>query len=312
MKLPRGVFTFSLDLEMAWGTRRTQLPAITKPYFQRTRNAIKSLLTLFEKYEVSATWAIVGALLLGEGKQKHPYLSENRFAEIPPGDSSTQPFWYGEDIIELILNCKTPQEIACHTLTHPLLSMEATGEEEFRKDLKRFMELFEEKGIERPVTFIYPKAQMIHFDVLSEFGFRCFRGPERKWFEAIPGTLLSAGVRLIDAQLAATPNVKLPVRHPNGLWVIPSSQFYSPFMRVGKYVSVRARVKKAIRGLKMAAAKKAVFHLWTHPWNLGFKTDTLIGGLDHILAESARLRSLNQLDILPMGAITRELDSQKH
>ncbi len=308
--LRKGVFTFSLDLELAWGTRRTKPMSQTEPFFRGTREAIIKLLSLFDKYDISATWAITGALLLGSKDKKHPWLKGDGCSDIPTGDSSNQPFWYGEDIFSLLQQSKIPQEFACHTLTHPLLSMEHIRKAEFANEIELFLRLFENKNIERPLSFIFPKAQMNHHSLLTEYGFRCFRGPEARWYESLPGTIPSAVLRLLDALLAFAPVVDTPKKHQGGLWIIPSSQFYAPFMRVGKYVSVRARVKKAIRGLKKAAAKKAIFHLWTHPWNLGCKTDLLIDGLDQILSEAARLRSLNQLDILPMGAIARKLDEQ--
>ena len=46
--------------------------------------------------------------------------------------------------------------------------------------------------------FIFPKAKMGHFDLLAEMGFRCYRGPESKWFESLPGELVRAGMRLLD------------------------------------------------------------------------------------------------------------------
>lgn len=305
-----GVFTFSLDFELAWGTRETKPLATMRPYLQGTRAAIYHLLQLFEKYEISATWATVGAILLNSTNEKHPWLRKDNLSDVPEGNNTTQPFWYGEDIVESILSCKVPQELGCHTLTHPLVSRNSNDRGEFRTELKRFLELFEKKNIERPISFIYPKAQMRHFDILAELGFRCFRGPENRWYEKIPGTFSSAAFRFFDAILALQPQVKKPQKHPSGLWVIPSSQFYSPFMRVGKYVSVRARVRKAIRGLHKAVETNGVFHLWAHPFNLGVCTNDLLTGLDIILSEAQNLRTSGKLDILPMGSLAKKLDSK--
>ena len=89
--------------------------------------------------------------------------------------------------------------------------------------------------------------------------------------------------------------------------MIPASQFYSPFMSVGKYVSLEARVQTAIRGLHLAARTGRVFHLWTHPFNLGVRSEELLEGLDRILGEAACLRDAGELDILPMGEIAERL-----
>lgn len=309
--LERGLFTFSLDFELAWGTRgRPKAPAMP-PFFRGTRSAIRGLLRRFEQYDVSATWAVVGALLLRseDGRTRHPWLADPRFDNVPAGDSRSHPFWYADDVVDALLNCRVPQEIGCHTLTHAFVDPQPAGREAFREELQRFLELFQELGWERPRSFIFPKAKMGHFDVLEEMGFRCYRGPESKWFESLPGEVVRAGIRLLDARMACRPRVDRPQLAGQRLWMIPASQFYSPFMSVGKYVSLEARVRTAVRGLQSAARTGGVFHLWTHPFNLGVRSEELLAGLDRILSEAARLRDAGEIDILPMGEIAEQLSA---
>ncbi|HUG91873.1 MAG TPA: hypothetical protein VML55_13630 [Planctomycetaceae bacterium] len=309
--LNQGVFTFSLDFELAWGTRGRRYASSVPPFLDGTRVAVAGLLKLFEKYEVSATWAIVGALLTGsDDGGKHPLLDGPAFADVPAGNARTAPHWYAEDVIESIRGCPVPQEIGCHTLSHLYVDPALTGREAFRRDLHGFRRLFDELGLAQPGSFIFPKAIMGHFDVLAETGFRCYRGPESKWFERLPGVLAPAAMRMVDARLALPPTVGSPSLGPEGLWVIPSSQFYSPFMSVGRYVSVAARVRKALEGLRRAAQRRQVFHLWTHPFNLGCRTRELLAGLEQIVAEARRLCDAGELEICSMGAIARQLDER--
>ena len=311
--LNKGVFVISLDFELAWGTRGRPAASRVGPWLDGTRDAVCSLLKLFEQYEVPATWALVGSLLMGrsEHDSRHPWLPESEFTDIPIGDSTTAPRWYAEDMVEWLLEHPSDQEIACHTLTHRFVDPTPAGRERFRQDLQRFRQLFDERYLEQPTSFIYPKAKMAHFDVLIEEGFRCIRGPEDKWFESLPGTLLPAGFRLLDARMAVEPKVRLPNRTEDGLWVLPSSQFYSPLMSVGKRVSVPARVRKAIKGLRQAAAQKRLYHLWTHPFNLGMHTGELLDGFEQILQEAFRLREAGELEILTMRGLTTRLDLQR-
>jgi hypothetical protein len=213
--------------------------------------------------------------------------------------------------LEWLLDHPAGQEIACHTLTHRFVDPTAEGRELFREELQRYRRLFDERYLEQPTSFIFPKAKMAHYDVLVQEGFRCIRGPEDKWFESLPGTLPSAGFRLLDAKLAVRPKVGLPRQTPEGLWVLPSSQFYSPLMSVGKRVSVHARVRKATKGLRQAASRKQLFHLWTHPFNLGMRTDELLGGFEEILREACRLRDAGELEILTMRELTARLDRRQ-
>ena len=310
VRLSRGVFTFSLDLELAWGTRKRANAAFMEPFLSGTREAVLRLLELFEEFNISGTWATVGALLLGNGddSKRHPWLEGNDFADVPSGDTVSQPDWYAEDIIHALRDCGVPQDIGCHTLTHGFVNPEPEGRKQFREELIRSLQVFDEYGLEKPTSFIFPKAKMGHFDVLAEVGFRSFRGPENKWFESLPGVRLPAALRLIDARLASCPRADIPQYHPAGLWMIPSSQFYSPFYNVGKYVSVRARVKKAIKGLHHACENKGVYHLWTHPFNLGVRTDELLAGLREIFTEADVLQKKGQLEILSMKDLAEQGD----
>ena len=309
--LPKGVMIFSLDLELAWGTRGRPSAAHVGPYLDGTRYAIDRLLTLFEDHEVPATWAIVGSLLLGRGTDdSHDWLSDDRFRDVPRGNSITEPRWYAEDILRSIQECSTTQEIGCHTLTHLYVDPTPAGREAFREELRRFRQLFDQLLLEQPITFIYPKAMMGHFDVLAEEGFRCFRGPEPRWYESLPGVHLPAAIRVLDGKLALTPNVSLPQLTKERLWMLPSSQFYSPRMSVGRHVTVAQRVRKACEGLRKAALDRGIFHLWTHPFNLGQSTDELIEGLDAILREARQLRDEDRLEIVSMGELAMQLDRE--
>jgi glycosyltransferase involved in cell wall biosynthesis/peptidoglycan/xylan/chitin deacetylase (PgdA/CDA1 family) len=307
-----GVFVFSLDFELAWGTRGRPAATRVGPCLDGTRAAVRKLLSLFEQYQIPATWATVGSLLLGQPAEqgRHAWLSDVAFSDIPAGDAATAPRWYAEDILEWLRDHPADQELACHTLTHRFVDPTPAGREAFRVDLQRFRQLFAERYLTQPVSFIYPKARMAHFDVLVDEGFRCIRGPEDKWFEYLPGTLLPAGFRLLDARLALRPKVRLPWQTTDGLWVLPSSQFYSPLMSVGKRVSIDARVRKAVRGLRQAARQKRLFHLWTHPFNLGTRSDQLLGGIERILQEACRLREAGRLEILTMRDLTMRLDGR--
>ena len=308
--LPRGAFTLSLDFELAWGTRGRPRAADVPPFLDGTRNAIRQLLKLLEEYEIPATWVAVGALWMPaeDGVTKHPWLQTERLAEVPAGDCHTQPHWYAEDILADLTRCRVPQELGCHTLTHTYVKPGAAGRQELERELVQFLALFEQLGLPRPRSFIFPKASMAHFDLLAEQRFSAYRGPENKWFESLPGQLPRAALRLLDAKLAVAPRVLKPKRIHEKLWMIPASQFYSPFMSVGSRVTVADRVNKGLKGLHKAVRSRGVYHLWTHPFNLGCGTDQLLSGLQQIFAEAARLRDAGQLETLSMGDMTERLN----
>ena len=59
-----GVLTISIDVELAWG--RCDIPLTSQEFdaLSRERVIIQRLLALFATYQVQATWAIVGHLML--------------------------------------------------------------------------------------------------------------------------------------------------------------------------------------------------------------------------------------------------------
>jgi glycosyltransferase involved in cell wall biosynthesis len=311
--IPKGVFLFSLDCGLAWGENGQPPGPRGGPCLEAAHAAISRLLDLFAKYGIPGTWATVGTLLVG-GHDKQPQytrLSSKVCSDVLAGDWTAAPAWFAESILEGILECPVAQEIACHGLTHEIVRPGSDGRCSFARDLQGFRGLADEFLLEKPVTFIYPRHVMAHFDVLAQNGFRCIRGALDDWFEKLPGKAARAGLRLIDAMLARPPHVGLPRRLPCGLWVLPPSQFYAPRMGVGKHVSVEARVRKAVKGLRMAAKRKAIFHLWTHPFNLGVGTDDLLRGLDTILAEARHLADAGEIEITTMGELAAQLEQER-
>ena len=306
-----GSFVISLDFELAWGTRGRPAAAKVGPYLDGSRDAITQMLDLFEEFNVSATWATVGALLMTQSgaQRRHRMITGPRFDDIPVGDHLSAPNWYAEDILDQILNCPVPQEIGCHTLTHLYVNTQREGRQELADELDLFLELFEELRLPRPRSFVFPKAYQAHFDLLAERDFYAYRGPEDRWYESLPGTLPAAGIRLADSVAGLTPRVRRCEHHSRNLWMIPASQFYSPFMGVGRYVPLQSRVRKVVNGLNHAAKHGGVYHLWTHPFNMGYRTEELLLGLKQILEHADQLRSAGKLKIQTMAEQTSKSTS---
>lgn len=303
-----GRLIISLDFELAWGTRGRPTAKRVQAYLPGTRNAIRKLLAVFQQHRVPATWVAVGALALG-GPTRHPWLSGPEFADIPVGDHRTEPHWYAEDIFEWLREAEPAQDIGCHTLTHLFVQDTPECREAFDLELARSVELFQQLGLPRPRSFIFPKHFMAHFDLLARHGFKCYRGPESGWFERLPGSVVRAGFRLLDAKLRRPPCVRHAVKTAEGLWEIPSSQYYSPFQSVGRWVSLEDRVAKARRGIQRAAATGGVYHLWTHPFNLGLRTDELIAGIVQILEYAQTFVQRGQLEFTSMAGYAAELEA---
>jgi hypothetical protein len=317
--LTRGVFTLSLDTELAWGSVHAGHLKEREPLFRQTRECIGRLLKLMEKYQIRATWAVVGHLFLERCQPvngiKHPEIIRPKYGWFPddwflPDPCSRledAPIWYGRDIIQQILNCQVTQEIGCHTFSHVRVGEQGCSRECFASELRTCSVEAEKLGLTLQ-SFVFPRNSVGHLDVLAKAGFIAYRGPTFRWFERLPGIVSEIG-HLLDNILPVAPPVVLPQRE-NNLWNLPASYFYPPADRGWGLLPVSSRVGKVKQGLRQAAKKRRIFHLWFHPFNLASHPEKLLGGLEAIFAEVCRYRDLGLLNNLTMGELGHNLKLQ--
>ncbi|QQG47060.1 MAG: polysaccharide deacetylase family protein [Candidatus Woesebacteria bacterium] len=136
-----GTFCISIDTELLWGRKDLDY----SKFIERTkkeRDIIKKLLSLFSKYNINTTWAIVGKL-------------------YEKGDE----FWCGKDIVEMIKK-KRIHELASHSYSH----------EDFTKiSRKKAKQEFKKP---RAFSFIFPRNHIAYLDLLKKSGFKAYRGPD--------------------------------------------------------------------------------------------------------------------------------------
>ena len=117
--LNSGVFLLSIDTELAWGGVHSGSFVRRRHMYEGTRDAISRLLEIAERYDIRATWAVVGHLLLDKctpvNGRKHPELVRPSYSWFsgdwlkhdPCSDAAMEPFWYGPDIVESIMSCRS-------------------------------------------------------------------------------------------------------------------------------------------------------------------------------------------------------------
>jgi len=143
-----------------------------------------------------------------------------------------------------------------------------------------------------------------HVEVLKEYGFDCYRGPESEQYVGsnLPHLFKRLG-NLWDVVIAAKPPTVLPEYTEAQLWNIPGSMIYFPMHGLRRYIPVSRRVKRAIKGLNAAAEERRVFHLWFHPTNFADETEAMFGGLRQILERASLLRDRDELKISSMSEV---------
>jgi peptidoglycan/xylan/chitin deacetylase (PgdA/CDA1 family) len=314
--LKRGVFILSLDEELAWGSvHGGSLPQRTA-LFQQARPCIIRLLKLLEKYQIHATWALVGHLFLEQCQPvngiKHPEIIRPKYSWYPHdwflADPCSRleeaPLWYGRDIIQQIQSCQVAQEIGCHTFSHVRVGEPGCSRECFVSELQACRVEAEKFGLNLR-SFVFPRNSVGHLDALVEAGFITYRGNAPSSFVRLPG--IAAGIcRQLGYLLPFAAPVVLPKRE-NGLWNLPASYFFPPTHRWWRLLSDMSRVYKIKQGLQKAAKKRFIFHLWFHPFNLASQPDKLFNELEVIFAEVCRYRDAGRLDNLTMGELAHNL-----
>jgi peptidoglycan/xylan/chitin deacetylase (PgdA/CDA1 family) len=308
-----GSFVLTLDTELIWGSFDHMSAAEFEARYPDVRSTIRALVEMFDRYEMAATWAVLGHVFLrechrGADGSAHPELvhpeqswfSGDWLAADPCTDRERDPLWYGDDVLDLIQSARTPQEIGCHSFSHALFDDPALTAEAIRSDLGRCIELARGRGLELR-SFVFPRNREGHHELLREHGFRAFRGVDPTWHASVPGPAGRAA-HLLDQGMALPPPVSHPVERLPGLWDVPGSMLFMHRSGLRRAVPLGSRVLKAKIGLRRATGGR-VFHLWTHPFNVASDPRGLLRALEEIVRYAVRLRDLGRIRIETMAGV---------
>ncbi len=311
-----GSFVVSIDVELAWGEAHKQ--TLTRECLLKSeRGIIDDLLGLVERYEIRATWAMVGHLFLtncrpGDGvahpeivRPGYPWLDRDWFDRDPLSDAATSPLYYAPDYVEKIQDCPVPQEVASHGFSHMMAGDEGCSEACFESELRASRAAAEELGIDLR-SFVYPRNSTGHTELLAKHGFRAFRGRTPSRFGTVPGVARTL-LRGIDAVRPLAGSVVRP-RETAGLWDIPATHFYGSRLRPRRSGEAHAAFRRALRRLRQASDKGGLFHLWFHPHDIAGDPGSALAGLDVLFQEVARLRDDGTVRSVTMGELAAELD----
>ena len=301
IKLDKGVFMVSIDLELAWGFNYELLlgsktaEKYLKIIRERSRRNVKRLLNLAEEFKIPFTWGIVGHLFLmscdrGSSGIPHPDMprpdlnvNKDWYANDPCTSLDADPIWYGADIIRQILESRVEHEIACHSFSH--IDFSKCSREVALAEVRKCKEVMRDFGVE-PKSFIFPKNLINHLDLLKYEGFKTFRFKVKRRYLGGPNPLLET----------ISPFVENPLE-VNGMFGIPSSLlFQSPYASEALRLYIAAR-----RGIAKAIDKKEIFHVIMHDY---LETNHLLIALSKILQYVAKLRDESRLSIKTMFNIT--------
>lgn len=306
-----GVFVLSLDTELAWGNFDAGGLTRYARHYEQYRLVVWRTLELLERYQVPATWAFVGHLMLegcarGEGGHAHPEVLRPRYRWYPHEwhhldpctDVARDPWWYAPDLLERVLRAPVLHEVGTHTFSHIVADDPACTREIFLSQMQACARLHEAWGVHMR-SIVYPRNRVAFLDELPGLGIVAYRGRERRWYDGAPG-LVARGCHLLDATLAPTPST-YPLRGlaQGELVNVPASMFLLPFDGVRRRIPAASRTAQALRGVRRAAARGELFHLWFHPVNMA-SDPRMFTVLERVLRAAAELREQGRLRVLTM------------
>ena len=298
MTLGQGVFILSLDCEGKWGVA-DRISGHHVRYFTNAnlRRAYADLLALFDKWDVSATFAFVMAFILSleELPRQRDLLADDSFGDWLSNfrkDAAAGRYdgWSVPEALQMVLAAGR-HEVGCHGFSHLPLAEDLADEAEVRRELAAAVAVARSKGI-APRTFVYPRNLVGHPHLLQEYGFVGYRTrPPRSI-----GRLRRLKGVLGELNLA-TPSQPSPRPAPGAIIPIPSGYFLHWRHGVRRAIPASITVERWRRILDHAVRNGGVAHLNLHPHNIIDGPGTLLT-LDRILALVARHRDRGELAVM--------------
>ncbi|QQS47677.1 MAG: polysaccharide deacetylase family protein [Acidobacteriota bacterium] len=316
-----GVLLISLDFELYWGVRDVRKLDDYRRNLLGVRRAVPAMLDLFERYDIHATWAVVGFLhfrnkneLLAGLPEKRPEYTDRSLCPydyLPEigEDEISDPCHYAPSLIELIAARSPQQEIGTHTLSHYYCIEAGQNAETFRHDLAAAIRIGGARNLDT-VSLVFPRNQVNteYLDLCGDLGITSYRGVEDSWLYVTRNqsreSLFRRGLRLLDACVNLTGHhcYTLPERNGNGPVNLPSSRFLRPVTTGFKAFSP-LHLNRITGGLEHAAKTGQIYHLWWHPHNFGADPEGNVSFLQKILdrfnmlRDSYGMRSLNMREL---------------
>lgn len=315
----------SLDFELHWGVSERVIGP-NHPYYANLHGArvvIPKLLALFQRQGVHATWGTVG-MLFARGREdlnafKPAVLPryEREMVDtyrIPLKESEMEdPLHFAPSLIQQIVS--TPgQEIACHSFCHFYCDEPGQSVDAFRADLAAAKEIAARDGITLS-SLIFPRNQILeqYMPAVRDAGITSYRGNPPGAMYHLPRSRWKRGliriVRLADSFVNVTGCHTVPWSHitltePAN---VRASHFLRPYSRKLQWLEPLRRRRVQV-GLRTAARRGEVYHLWWHPHNFGANLEANLAALEFILEEFQRMREMYGMQSLTMAEVAEGRD----
>jgi peptidoglycan/xylan/chitin deacetylase (PgdA/CDA1 family) len=264
-----GSVVISVDAALGWGVHHQSSPPTDR--VERARWGWKRLVSLFDRYDVPATWAVVGHLLLEtcDGRHEDHPAGPEWFSRERGTWEDRPELRFAHDLVDQLRSATVDHDIGFHSFSNVDFTAAATTREVAAAELQRCRRLADQYRLSAPsVTF--PGNNVAHRGLLATHGFRCYRGgrsPDggslRKLGEAAG---LPARSRLVDPSIDEYGLVRVP----------PSLSLFGYEgwkRRVTAPLLGDPIVAAARNGIDAATNRDGVFHMWLRPMDVTGQRD---------------------------------------
>jgi Polysaccharide deacetylase len=203
----------------------------------------------------------------------------------------------------MVRNC-SGQEIGSHTFSHYYCLQTGQTEVAFRADLEAANRAARELGLHIQ-SLVFPRNQVnrAYLKICAELGITCYRGTERAWFYAGGGdaeeSLVPRAHRLLDAYVNISGHNTYRRERVSGIVNLPASRFLRPYTKSLAQLD-GLKFNRIASGIRDAAQKAKIYHLWWHPHNFGTHLNENIAFLRRILDFVSQMRNKYGMQSLNM------------
>lgn len=291
-----GSIVVSVDAELGWGYHDYDSPPVRR--VEGARRGWARLVDLFDRYEVPATWAVVGHLLLEDCDGEHPDhpAADGWFARERDAWRSRPDLRFARGLVDDVLEAAVEHDVGCHSFSHVEFGAPETGRELARSEIRASLDAARERDLQMR-SFVFPRNSVGHREVIADASFTCYRGrsPIRPVGRLRPVRKLSRAAfghgYLVEPQVDEYGLVNVP----RSLYLFgiegPLRALAEPF--VGDPI-----VRQVRQGVEQAASDDGLFHVSLHPNDL--TGERKIRRMESVLSTIDRWRSESTLDVETM------------
>lgn len=318
-----GNFIISLDFELLWGVFDHETKESYRERILGARKAIPRLLELFKKYDIHATWGVVG-LLMAENKNEQilfsptcvpKYTNNNLSAynhmQFVGNNEDEDYFHFANSLVNLILKYEN-QEIASHTYSHYYCNEDGQNETSFKEDLVAAKTIAKEKFNIDLKSIILPRNQINsdYIDAIDACGFYCVRG-NKESFAYNSNNLIARGSRLLDSyfNLFGKKTYGMSECSIGNIVNLRGSSFFRSYNHKLRYLE-KLKINNIKKNMLYAAKHGCIYHLWWHPHNMGQNTEIFFEQLEEILLYYSTLKNLYNYQSCNMNEIAEEFNNE--